>query len=149
MPPMPPITADVVDSTATSNTDITGLAFPVTSGRMYWFKAAIPYTAAATTTGAEFGVDTPASPTFLSVRTEIAAATGPSATAQQVQNTATDDGGSPASDSATTAGNLAIVEGFVRPSASGSVQFRMDTEVGSSAITVKAGAFVEYRDLGV
>lgn len=143
MPVMPAITADVADSTATTNTDITNLAFPVSANRMYYFKAYIPYTSAATTTGAEFGVDVPGTATFLTYTVTYAS----TATAEEFTNTVTDDGGVAATASATTAGNLATVEGFCKTPTAGSIQFRMDTEVGASAITVKAGAFVEYRDL--
>lgn len=143
MPVMPAITADVADSTAATNSDITNLNFPVAAGRMYYFKAYIPYTSAATTTGAEFGVDTPASPTFLTYTVTYAS----TATAQEFTNTVTDDGGVVATATAVAAGNLATVEGFCKPSAAGQMQFRMDSEVGASAVTVKAGAFVEYRDL--
>lgn len=148
MPFVPPILSDVTDSTSASNTNITGLSFPVAAGKMYWFRAMIPFTAAATTTGAEFGVDTPGSPTFLAVTTRIPTSATMGTDSEAVDNTATDDGSEPASDSATTAGNIAIVEGFCRPSAAGEIQFRMDTEVNSSAIVVKAGAFAEYRELG-
>lgn len=143
MPVMPAITSDVADSTATSNTDITNLNFPVAANRMYWFRAMIPFTSAATTTGAEFGVDVPGTATFLAWTTQYPS----TATAEEFTNSATDDGGVAATASATTTGNMAIVEGFCKTPTAGNIQLRMDTEVGSSAITVKAGAFIEYRDL--
>lgn len=150
--PIVRLDAAVVDSTSGSNTNISGLSFPVAAGRRYWFRAFIPYNSAATTTGAEFGVDVPSSPTWLGFKTEMTSNDTLGTDATEVDYDGTDDGSSVGSSSATataTEVNIAIVEGFVVPSVAGEVQFRMDTEVNSSAITVRAGAFVEYRDLGV
>lgn len=145
--------SDVADSTVTSNTDITGLLFPVVSGHKYWFRAVIAYTAAATTTGAEFGVTVTGTETLLGFNVTYPVADTLAATALEIDPEGADDGTAPSSASATATAtelNIAIVEGCVQPGSSGAAQFRMDTEVGSSAITAKAGVtFVEYRDLSV
>ncbi len=44
-----------------------------------------------------------------------------------------------------TAGNMAIIEGVITPTANGNVQLRFASEVASSAITAKAGSYVEQR----
>jgi hypothetical protein len=44
------------------------------------------------------------------------------------------------------AGNVAILEGFIQPSASGIVNARFLSEVAASAITAKAGSKVEWHE---
>jgi len=46
--------------------------------------------------------------------------------------------------SAATGGNIAIIEGFIRPSANGTLIARFASEVANSAITAKAGSIVQY-----
>jgi hypothetical protein len=52
-----------------------------------------------------------------------------------------------ASPSSLVAGNVAIIQGVISPSASGTVIVRFASEVASSAITAKAGSYVEYAEL--
>jgi len=49
--------------------------------------------------------------------------------------------------SATTAGNIAIVEGFIQPSANGTVIARFASEIASSAIVAKAGSVCYYQQI--
>ena len=46
-----------------------------------------------------------------------------------------------------TTGNIAIIEGYITPSAAGDVIARFASEVSASAITAKAGSYVEYIQL--
>lgn len=137
------ITSNVINADASANTiaDVTGLSFAVTSGKKYWFRFTIPYTAAATTTGSRWSINGPATPTTLNYRSLY---TIDATTATTNYATAYD---TPASSNASslTAGNLAIIEGFIVPSADGTVIARFASEVSSSAITALAGAMVEYR----
>jgi hypothetical protein len=48
---------------------------------------------------------------------------------------------------AATGGNIAIVEGFIRPTADGNVIARFASEIANSAIIARTGAFVEYMAL--
>jgi hypothetical protein len=52
----------------------------------------------------------------------------------------------PAASNATSivAGNIAIIEGTILPSAAGTVVVRFASEVASSAITCKAGSTLEW-----
>lgn len=45
------------------------------------------------------------------------------------------------------AGNIATIEGYISPSANGTVIARFASEVASSAITAKAGSFVEFMQV--
>lgn len=148
MPYMPPITADFVsNATTASNESVPGMSFPVSAARMYWFRMHVPMTVAATTTGVELAVDVPATPTFIAVNASV-----PSIAAVGTDNvqtgTVTDDSGPIATDTAVAAGTYGWVEGFCKPSVAGEIQLRIDTDA-AAAVTVKAGAFVEFRDLGI
>lgn len=140
------ISADVANSNVVANTiqDVTGLSFAVTSGNTYWFRFVIDYTAAATTTGSRWSINGP-SVTRLSYSSRYALAA-----TTQTQNHGRTSYDSPAASNATsaaTAGNIAIIEGFITPSASGTVIARFASEVTLSAITAKAGSFVEYKQV--
>lgn len=136
------ITSDVVNNHATANTlaDITGLSFPVESGAVYQFEFTIPYAAAATTTGARFCINGPASPTLLNT-----VASWPlTSTTQSIANHSAYDLPAACNVSSLTAGNVATIKGIIKPSADGTVIARFASEVSGSAITVKAGACVSY-----
>jgi hypothetical protein len=136
------LAADVINNNAVANTmqDVTALSFAVTAGETYWFKFTIPYTAAATTTGSRWAVSGPASPTLLHYTSTYTL----TATTQTVNYATAYD--IPAASNATslTAGNVARIEGHVRPSAGGTVIARFASEVLSSAITAKAGALLQW-----
>lgn len=131
--------ADVVNSAADTLADVTGLSFAVTSGQVYRFRAVIPYTSAATTTGARFTLNGPA-------MTHI------SYTSRYPQTASTETFGyytalqqpAAANASSLTTGNVAVVEGFFKPSASGTAAIQFASEVGASAITALAGSTLEY-----
>lgn len=137
------INADVINANGTANTiaDVTGLQFPVTSGETSFFEFIIPYTAAATTTGSRWSINGPAT-SFLAYESEY------SLTATTVtRNSGVVAYDNPATSNATsvaTTGNIARIWGVITPSASGNVVARFASEVASSAITAKAGAFVRY-----
>jgi hypothetical protein len=46
--------------------------------------------------------------------------------------------------SATTTSNIAIIEGFVEPTSTGTVIVRFASEVSSSAIVAKAGSILQW-----
>ncbi len=135
---------DVTDSTGNACTmaDVTGLSFAVASGSNYHFHASILYTAAAATTGSKFSVTSPSSPTLLAFSNR----SGLTNTTESFSYENTNDGGVCTTDSPSTAaqGNIATLEGMIRPSANGTLQLRMGTEVDTSAITVKAGSTLEW-----
>lgn len=138
------LTADVANASATANTmqDVTGLSFAVTAGQSYWFRASIQYTAAATTTGSRWSISGPASPTFLSYRSEYALTTTTNTVNEGLS--AYDSPAASNATSAATGANTAIVEGVIRPSSNGNVIVRCASEVASSAITAKAGSLLQW-----
>jgi hypothetical protein len=146
------LASDVVNNNATPNTiaDVTGLSFAVTAGETYWFKFIIHYLAAATTTGSRWTINGPGSPTFLSYVNEwVLSAAGTSGTDAITQNPGAAYDSPTASNAtsasaAATAGNLATIEGIIKPSANGTVIARFASEVASSAITAKAGSLVQW-----
>jgi hypothetical protein len=141
------LAADVTNSNAVANTiaDVTGLSFAVVANAKYYFRFNIEYTSAATATGSRWSISGPGSPTSLSYRLQnpLLAALGTDAdvTASSV---AYDQPAGANATSANTAGNIVTMEGFIRPSANGTVIARFASEVASSAIVAKAGSFVEW-----
>lgn len=139
--------ADVTNSSAVANTaqDVTGLSFAVLPATTYRFRFFVTYTAAATTTGSRWLIATPAS-TILNYRSEYsltaAARTfNEGLTAQPLPTAAN-------ASSTSTLGNIAVVEGIIRPSVAGVVQLRFASEVASSAVVAKGGAsWVEWEVL--
>lgn len=136
------LASDVVNNNAIANSiaDVTGLSFPVTSGHVYYFKFWIKYSSAATSTGSRWCLNGPAFADLTAKSVTSLAST------TQTQNTivAYDTPAAANTTSAFQSGNLAIIEGFITPSADGSVIARFASEVSNSAITAKAGSFVEY-----
>ncbi len=138
------IAADVINNNAVANTiaNVTGLKFPVKAGKTYGFEFLIPYTAAAITTGSRWSVNGPAQ-TLLAFRTtSTLTATTDTTTYGNAYDTP-----SAAGASSLTAGNIATIQGVVKPSADGDLIARFASEVAGSAITVKAGASVKYWEM--
>lgn len=136
--------SDVVNNNAVANTiqNVTGLSFEVTAGNKYYFKFIIPYTAAAATTGSRWSISGPAAPTLLSYISEYTLTSTTSTRNAQVQAY---DLPAASNASSVITNNFAIIEGFIIPSANGTVIARFASEVLSSAITAKAGAVVYYQ----
>ena len=139
--------ADVTNNNATPNTiaDVTGLSFAVTAGQRYRFRFVIYYTAQAGTTGSRWSVNGPASPTRLGYRSSYSL----TATTETV-NSGLSAYDLPAACNATsplttTGANMAIIEGFIIPSADGTVIARFASEIASSAIVALRGSYVEYQ----
>ena len=135
--------SDVVNNNAVANTiaDVTGLSFAVTSGQRYRFKFVVNYTAAATTTGSRWAVDGPTFSQLVAPSTYSLTATSNTFNTVVAYNTPAASSAS----SATTTGNIAIVEGFIVPTDNGTLQLRFASEISSSAITAKAGSYVEWQ----
>ena len=139
--------SDVTNNNGTANTiaDVTGLSFPVMAGNIYWFRFIIRYTSAATTTGSRWSVSGPGSPTFLTYKSEYSL----TSTSLTINGglTAYDLPAASNATSATTAGNIAIIEGFIQPSANGTVIARFASEIASSAIVAKAGSMCYHQQI--
>lgn len=137
--------SDVANAEAVANTltDVTGLSFAVTSGSMYWFRFVIPYTSAAATTGSRWSISGPGSPTFLAYKSAYTL----SSTADTTNYATAYDLPAASNASSIAVGNTCVIEGFIRPSANGTVVARFASEVTVSAITAKAGAIVFYQQV--
>jgi hypothetical protein len=145
--------ADVTNDNAVANTiqDVTGLAFTVVSGRIYWFKFFIWFTSAASGTGSRWSLNSPnadrlsyqshysLSTTTQTLNARVATVDSPAASNTTSAATVTNYN--------STTGGHAILEGVIVPSAGGSVIARFASEVSSSAIIAKVGSFVEYTEI--
>jgi hypothetical protein len=133
--------SDVANANATANTlaDCTGLSFAVTSGTRYRFYALIWYTSAAATTGSRWTLNGPAA-TNMSYRSTY------TLTATTITTNFATAYSIPAASNASSlaAGDIAIIEGTILPSANGTVIVQFASEVASSAITCKAGSTLEW-----
>jgi hypothetical protein len=141
------ITSNVVNSNATANTmaDVTGLSFAVTSGVTYKFRFFIVYTSAATTTGSRWSINGP-TVTTLHYQSEYALTT----TSKTFNNglTAYNSPKTSSASSAATGSNIAVIEGIITPSASGTVIARFASEIANSAITALANlSYVQWEIL--
>ncbi len=141
------LTSDVTNSNATANTisDVTGLSFPVLATKLYWFEFYIVYTAAATTTGSRWSINGPATPTYLDYTSEYSLTS--TTTTRNALLQAYDSPAGANATSATTGNNMAFLNGFIQPSADGTVIARFASEVSSSAIVAKVNSFVRYRQI--
>jgi len=141
------LTGDVTNNNATANTiaDVTGLSFPVTSGKLYMFEFNIVYTAAATTTGSRWSITGPAATTYLDYMSEYSLTTTTSTRNAMLQ--AYDVPASSNATSAATGNNWAVIRGVIQPSADGTVIARFASEISSSAIVAKVNSFVRYRQI--
>jgi len=141
------LASDVTNNNASANTiaDVTALSFAVVSGNTYWFRFFIMYTAALTATGSRWSINGPATPTLLIYKSEYSLTT---ATRTINEGLATYD--VPAASNATSAAttsNIAWIEGFITPSANGTVIARFASEASSSAIVAKAGSILHYQQV--
>jgi hypothetical protein len=138
--------SDITNNNAVANTiaDVTGLSFSVTASKWYYFKAVIYYTAAATTTGSRWGVNcTAGTAAQLSFTSEYSLTTTTTTRNANVQ--AFDSPAASNATSAATANNMAVLEGYFQPTATGTFIIRFASEVAGSAIVAKTGSVLYYQ----
>jgi hypothetical protein len=129
--------------TATTYANVTGLTFAVAASTDYDIECTLLYDTAATTTGAQFAVNGPASPTALTstyqVSTSVTADTVYSQTAYN--NTAN----LPTASQGTvrTVGKLWAV--LRNGTNAGTFAVRYRSEVNASAVNVRIGSYCKYR----
>jgi hypothetical protein len=140
------LSTDVINNNVVANTiaDITGLSFSVTSSKTYWFKFTIPFTTAATATGSRFSINGPTT-SALYYYSYIPTGTGTIAT--NLGLSTYDAPAAATTSSPNTLNGIAIIEGIVTFSANGTLIGRLASEVSNSAVTAKAGAVVQYKQL--
>lgn len=137
--------SDQVNSNATANTmqDVTGLSFNVLTNKTYYFKFIINYTSALTTTGSRWSLSGPTGVICYTSEYSLTTTTSTrNATVVGYDLPATAN-----TSSATTTNNNAFIEGIITPTADGTLVARFASEIGSSAITAKAGSIVYYQQL--
>jgi hypothetical protein len=137
------VTADQASS-VTTLANATGLSFAVAAGTTYRFNGYIVFRTAATTTGLKLAATVPAFTVFAAaVNIPLAAdgsggmwhgwltSSGDSVTATGVQAANTD--------------YVAVIQGVLIPSASGTFQLQFASEVALSAATIRPGSHLAYR----
>lgn len=137
-------------STTSAATPISGLAISVTAGKRYHVRYVLYGSTAANTKGMKFSflrttADNPVTMLMLH-------GTGPSSAAVSSSIGVVGATGSTADlnsfNSAGTNNVPIFIEGFfLAGTADGTVTLQVGTETGGSAVTIKAGSFVEYREI--
>jgi hypothetical protein len=131
------LAADVANSTTTL-ADVTGLSFSVVANTVYRFNFLVVYDVPGTATGSRWTLNGPAQNMLAYVtRANL------NASAQTITPLNAYEAGAANASSSFINGNIASIEGIVRPTANGTVILRFATEVGGSAVTVRAGSTVE------
>lgn len=134
--------ADVTSTT--SYADLTGLQFYAKAGNVYRFRFTVMTTANATTDGHAVSISGPASPTFLAYT-----GTQPTGAATQVitNGAAFDLPAAQTTTTATTAGNIHTVEGYIQPATSGNIVGRLIADT-TSVIAKGYLSSVEWTRVG-
>lgn len=140
--------ADVVNNNAVANTlqEVTGLNFPMTEGKTYYFRFIFRYDAQGTTNGSRWTVNTVGATAITAISYQSQYALTTTTNSINVLN-AVD---LPANSNATspyTTNNSGWIEGLVTAGANGSLTLRFASEVSSSAITAKAGSLVYWQEV--
>lgn len=136
------VASDVSNNT-TSFADVTGLSVPIKAGRNYAFEAVLHHQTAVTTTGSRFGVNGPAAPTMFIVSGVSHETPGIAASNIGAGTAVAYDTAIAASTTGPGTTNApAVLHGFIKPSVDGVLTIRFQSEIASSALTVKAGSWL-------
>lgn len=142
------LVSDVTNNNAVANTiaDVTGLQADFLANKIYYFKFVIWYTAAATTTGSRWGVTaTAGTAANLSMISEYSLTSTTSTRNGMVQ--AFDSPAGSNATSASTGNNMAVMQGYFRPTADCTFKARFASEIANSAIVAKAGSVLYFQQL--
>lgn len=138
------VVSDVVNAT-TSFADVTGLTQNLQSGKKYAFECHLFHQTNATTTGAQFGVNIGAAPTVLDLCAiqQITSSVTAAAYGSSAMVTARDTAAVVETTGPGAVNMLAILSGFIQPSADGTFAIRCASEVAvASGLTIKAGSWL-------
>lgn len=119
------------------------LKFPVNSGDTYWFRFVIIYSSGTTGRGSAWAISG-ATLSSCSYRVEWSATT---TTRTLADGVTTYDGTTANATAAATTGNMAVIEGIVKCSASGDVFARMLSANSGNTVTAKQFSNVQYKKL--
>lgn len=134
------IGSDVSSSASTSAQDITGMSWTATSGTLYEFEAVIFYTTSDATIGAQFGINGPASPTYVTFQNLT-----PQTATSIAQGAGSDYSVRGVSSNTILQQGCAVVRGFIQTSSTGTVTIRFAPETATaSGVVIKAGSRVKY-----
>lgn len=143
------VVSDVVNAT-TSFADVTGLTQNLLSGKKYAFECHLYHQTNATTTGAQFGVNIGAAPTVLDLCAiqQITSSVTAAAYGSSAMVTARDTAAVVETTGPGAVNMLAILSGFIQPSADGTFAIRCASEVAvASGLTVKAGSWLRIWEV--
>lgn len=136
---------DAINSPIANNAyiNVPELGFAVKSGKKYWFRFLLFYSADATTTGSRWFIDGSSATTFLTykVHTSLTSTTLTITQGANIYEFLTTSNAT----SAATDGNSSIIEGFVFPDIDGRLSLRFATEVTSGTITLKKNSILQYK----
>lgn len=136
------VTADVTFATAATWADITGLTCPLLNGKNYNFVAHLYHINNATTTGSQFGVNIGAAPTSLQIATIDTVTASVTASVHSAGAATARDTAATAQTTGSVAITMAILSGWIKPSADGTFAVRATSEVTvASGLIVKAGSW--------
>lgn len=136
------LAADTSNSTVTPAT-VGSFSVTLAASSVYEFEAVLVFTSAATTTGPRFTLNGPSAQTdFIAAEVTLPQATGASITAWGAATNTT--------SWPTTGAHIARIRGVVKTTASTpatAVTLDIFSEVGASAITLKAGSSMRFRKI--
>lgn len=142
-----PTTDFVSNATTSSKEDVTGCLFPVGANRVVKFEITGVVSVAASTTGVQFGLDTPASANlYLEQHTLNSLTVGTDALA--TGGTGTDDAVIAMTDTAASGVMFRVWGRVMTSAAGGTCQLRIDTDAAAAATVKKNSVEILYRDMG-
>lgn len=140
------VASDVTNAT-TSFADVTGLVVALKSGKKYVFEAHLTHINNATTTGSRFGVNIGAAPTVLRISTIDTVTGSVTASVHSAGSVTALDTAVTAQTTGSATDTLAIISGFIQPSADGNFAIRCASEVAVAAgLIVRAGSWLWIRE---
>lgn len=132
-----------VTNTTVTLADVTGLQFPVTANKLYWFRFIMRYQSGSTANGGQFTINGPAF-AYLNYNVEASAAAG---AIGGVFNINAYDTGLTTANSSNTPNCRAIIDGLIVPTANGNIIARFRSELAGTAITINPGSYVEWEEI--
>ena len=132
-------------SAITTYADITDLSFPVVNGKKYRFKIVALYDATNTATGSRWSINSAVTFSNLLYYVEWSLTAGGASTRKGY--TTYDEETTANATSAFTTGNVAVIEGIILPTSTGTVNARFACELTITSITCKAGSYVEWEEV--
>jgi len=134
------ITSDLSQTSSTSLIDATGLSFNVTSGTYYHFKFIVIFRSSNTNNGITLSISHPGA-TIFSASAQIPVAGDGVGGEFQGTITASNDAVIGSGVQTTNTDYVAVVEGLILPSTTGTLKLRYASELGSANIIIKQASF--------